>query len=337
MHAQQLGGLVRRLTLVLEDDLMGNHHLPIHELLSSMPNIQSLTIIHALEDIGKRTPLQCAVEKFVHLEEVTLREKDYELGHSYILPPMVATFFHTFLYSILKVHSGRLKALHLYTCLSLGRQVYVDIRDKTPNLRSVTFNKSIGMDLEGLFAEHTPWASGQTGRLESLTLQECRGTHADRFVENILHGVYGVQLKEVQFIRSGRYSVQIPDPPSTPVFGSIEYLCFDQINTQELSTIALIPIQELSLTCITNDAFCRLPSLLQGDSSGSGGAQLAFKGLKRLRLSSRFAPETVWKKLPAECKAAYQDLRENSLPQRGIQLTLDAPDWPFACNCSDHE
>jgi hypothetical protein len=309
----------------------------MHEMLSSMPNIQSLTIIHAREDIGKRTPLQCAVEKFVHLEEVTLQEKNYELPRPYVLWPTVMLFFHTFLRSILKVHSSRLKALHLYTCLSLDRQLYVDIRDKTPNLRLVTFNKSIGLDMEGVFAEHTPWASGQTGRLESITLRGCNGTHTDRFVENILHGVYGVQLKEVQFIRSGRYSVHIPDPPSTPVFGSIEYLCFDHINTQELSTIALIPIQELSLTCITHDAFCRLPSLLQGDSSSSGGGQLGFKGLRRLRLSPRFASETVWKKFSAECKAAYQDLRENCVPQRGIQLTLDAPDWPFACNCSDHE
>jgi len=305
-----------------------------------MPNVQSLTIVHRQQDVAKHIPLQHAVEKFAHLEEITIEEKGYNPCN--ILPPTLSvslseTFFHTFLSSVLKVHSRRLKALHLFTLLPIDPRLYIDLRDKTPNLRSITFTRNIGTNMEDLFAEPIPWASGQTGRLESLTLQGCGGTHADRFVQNILQGVYGTRLKEVRFITSGRYLVHIPDPPSTSVFASVERLHFDHINLRELSTIALLPIHDLSLTCITYDAFCRLPILLEGAPSASGGVQPGFKGLRRLRLNPKFAPEMSWEGLPMECKAAYKELRERCLPQRGIQLTLDAVVIPFICGCDDHE
>jgi len=335
-NVQQLGGLVRHLQLTLEDGLIGRNDLPIYQMLSRMPNVQSLTIVHRQQDVAKHTPLQHALEKFVRLEEVTLQEKGYNPRRTHVSTPMVSiseTFFHTFLCSVLKVHSGRLRELHLYTLLPLHPLLYIDIRDKTPNLRSVTFTTNIGTDMDDIFAEATPWASGQTGNLRSLTFLGCNGTHADRFVENILRGVYGIRLEEVRFISSGRYLVHTPAPPSTPVFKSIERLHFDHINPQELSTIALVPIEELSLTCITFDAFCRLPALLEGVPSASGGVKQGFIGLKRLRLSRKFAS----KALSTECKAAFKELHEKCLPQRGIQLTLDAVDMSFTCLCGDHE
>lgn len=333
-NAEQLGGFVRHLKLVLEGGLADNKNLPMYQILSSMPNVRSLIILHRQQDVAKRIPLQRALEKFVDLEEITLREKSYNLSRTHVSALMVAiteTFFHTFLCSVLKVHSERLRSLHLNTFLPLDPQLYIDIRDKTPNLRSVTFTTNIDVHLESVFAEATPWASGQTGNLESLTFLGCDGAHADLFVENILRGVYGVQLEEIRFICSGRYrrsGVYIPEPPSTPVFRSIKRLHFDHINLKELSIIALIPIQELSLVRIGHDAFCRLPILLEGVSSNSGGVQQAFMGLRRLRLSPKFALERLWERLPAECKAAYEALCEKSLPQRGIQLTLDAVELP---------
>jgi hypothetical protein len=305
-----------------------------------MPNVRSLTVVHRQQDVGKHTSLQHAVEKFVHLEEITIQEEDYNPCRPFASVPRVAitdTFFHTFLCSVLKVHSTRLRALHLFTLLHLDPQLYIYLRDKTPNLRAITFTGNIGTDMEGVFAEPIPWASGQTGHLESLTFQGCSGAHADRFVQNILQGAYGIRLKEVQFITSGRYLVHIPKPPSPPIFASVERLHFDHINPQELSTIALLPIQELSLTCITHDAFCRLPSLLEGGSSSSGGVQLGFRGLKRLRLNPKLASEMFREGLPTECKAAYKELHERCLPQWGIQLTLDAVVRPFNCACNNHE
>jgi hypothetical protein len=126
------------------------------------------------------------------------------------------------------------------------------------------FTTNIGTDMEDVFAGPIPWASGQMGHLECLTFLGCDGIHADIFVRDILQGAYGIHLKEVQCICSGRCLVHVPEPPSSPVFRSIERLDFDHINLQELSTIALIPVQELSLTCITYDALCRLPILLEG-------------------------------------------------------------------------
>ena len=339
-NAQQLGGLVRHLTLVLEDGLVDNNSLPIYEMLSNMPNVRSLFIVHQQQDVAKHSSTHHALEKFVHLESITLQEKEYDPTYTHVSMPTVPnteTFFHTFLCNALKVHSGRLRALHLYTLLPLDPQLYIDIRDKTPNLRAVTFTTNICLDMEGVFSEATPWASGQSGRLESLTFLGCDGIHADQFAKNVLCGVYGVWLKDVQFISSGRYIAHIPKPPSTPVFTSIERMHFDHINAQELSVIALISIEELSLTCITHDAFCRLPMHLEGDLSRCSGTRLGFMGLRRLRLSPKLATEASWKKLPAELKAVYKELRERCLPLRGIQLTLDAVDRRINCGCSDHE
>ena len=339
-NAQHLGGLVRHLGLVLEYGLADNNSLPIYKILSSMPNIQSLTIVHRQQDVAKHTPLHHAVEKFVHLEEITIQEDNYNSDNIRAAVPRVAiaeTFFHTFLCSVLRVHSRRLKALHLLTPLPLDPQLYIDLRDKTPNLRSITFTANIGVDMEGVFAEPIPWASGQMGHLENLTLRWCTGTHADRFVQNILQGVYGTHLKEVQFIGSGRYLVHIPEPPSSPVFALVERLHFDHINPQELSTIALLPIQELSLTCITHDAFSRLPIILEGGLFSPGGAQPGFRGLRRLRLNPKLASRMSQEGFPAECKAAYKELRERCLPQRGIQLTLDAVVRSLNCVCNNHE
>jgi len=294
-----------------------------------------MTIVHRQEDIAKHTSLQHVVEKFVHLEEITIQQKDYNPYESTPTVAITETFFHTFLCSVLKAHSRRLKALHLCTSLPLDPQLYIDLRDKTPNLRSVTFTTNIRADIEDVFAEPVPWASGQMGHLESLTFLGCDGTNADSFVQNLLQGAYGIRLKEVQFIRSGRYLVQIPESPSCSVFRSVESFHFDHINSQELSSIALIPIQELSLTCITYDAFCRLPTLLEGGLSNVGG--VGFRGPRKLKLSPKFASKASWERFPAECKAAYTELRERCLPQRGIQLTLDAVDRPFNCVCGNHE
>jgi len=335
-NAQQLGGFVRHLKLTLEDGLADNDNLPIYRLLSSMPNVRSLIVVHRQQDVAKHTPLQRAVEKFVHLEEVTLREKSYNPGHTHVSTPMVViadTFFHAFLCSVLRVHSERLRGFHLYTLLRIDPKLYIQLRDKTPNLRSVTFTTNIDLVMEDVFAEATPWASGQTGNLANLTFLGCNGTHANRFVENILRGVYGVQLEEIQFISSGRYIAHIPEPPSTPVFRSIVRMHFDHVTREELIVIAVVPIQELSLTRITYHAFCHLPVLLERVSSNYGGG---FMGLRRLRLSAKFASEILWEMVPSQCKATYERLREKCLPQRCIQLTLDAADRPIICTCSDH-
>lgn len=339
-NARHLGGFVRHLRLIIEDGLADNDGLPIYELLSSMPNVQYLTIVHHRQDVAKHTPLQHAVEKFLRLEGIIIKERSYNPNNIRTSTRRVAiaeTFFHTFLCRVLKVHSMRLRALHLYTLLPLDPQLYIDLRDKTPNLRSVTFTTNIGTDLEDVFAEPNSWASGQLGHLENLTFLTCSGTHADKLVQNILRGAYGSRLKEVRFICSGRYLVHIPEPPSSQVFESLERLHFDHVNLQELSTIALLPIQELSLTRINHDAFCKLPTLLEGAPSTSGGVRLGFRGLRRLRLNSKLAYEMSQIRFPAKCRAAYKELRERSLPQRGIQLSLDAVVSQFHCGCNSHE
>ena len=310
---------------MLEDDLVDNNDLPIYALLESMPNVQSLTIIHRQQDVAKHTPLQRAVEKFVRLEEVIIEEKDYDPINIQESTPIVAiteTFFHIFLSRVLEEHGRRLRELHLYTLLPLHPLLYLDLRDKTSNLRSITFTTNISTDTEDVFSEPTPWASGQLGHLENLTFQSCSGTNIHRLVQNILQGVYGRRLKRVQIICSGDYLSHIPEPPSLQDFVSLERLHVDYINLEELSTIAFLPIRDLSLMHITHNAFCRLPMLLEGSSSSSGEVQPGFRGLKRLRLDPTFVHEIQGSS--GECKAAYEELLERSLPKRDIRLSLDA-------------
>ena len=336
-NAQHLGGLVRHLRLILEDDLVDNNYLPIYGLLASMPNVQSLTIIHGRQDVAKHTPLQQAVEKFMRLEKVTIQEMSYNPDDIYESTPTVTiteTFFHIFLGRVLEVHSRRLRALHLYTLLPLHPLLYLNLRDKTPNLQSITFTTNIGTDMADIFSEPTPWASGQLGHLENLTFQGCSGTNTDRLVRNILQGVYGRRLKKVRFMCSGEYLSHIPEPPTLQVFASLEHLQVDYINLQELSTIAFLPIQELSLTHLTQDAFCRLPMLLEGGSSSSGGVQPGFRGLKRLRLDPKVVHKICRVVTSGECKAAYEELLERVLPRRCIQLSLDAVVTPINMRCS---
>ena len=205
-NAQHLGGLVRRLKLILEDGIVDNNNLPIWELLSSMPNVKSLTIIYEREDVAKHTPLQQAVEKFVHLKEVTIQDSGYNPNDIFAPTPRVAiteTFFHIFLSRVLEVHSRHLRALHLCTRLPLHPLLYRNLRDKTANLRSITFTSNIGTDMEDVFAKPIPWASGRLGHLESLTFQRCSGVHPNQLAQNILQGVYGGCLKEVRSAYNG--------------------------------------------------------------------------------------------------------------------------------------
>ena len=326
-NAQHLGGLVRHLRLILKDDIVDNNDLPICELLSSMKNVRSLTIVHRRHDVAKHTPLQQAVEKLVRLEEVTIQEKVLNsIKLSALRVVITETFFHIFLARVLEVHSRHLRALHLCTRLPLHPLLYRNLRDKTPNLRSITFTSNIGTDMEDVFAEPIPWASGQLGHLESLTFRGCLGIHAGRVVQNILQGVYGRRLKKVHFVYSGERLAHIPEPPSFQVFASLERLHYSFVDLQVLSTIALLPIQDLSITYITDDAFCRLPMLLEGVLSSFGGKQPGFRGLKRLRLDEDYAHESFLERHTAEWRAAYRELRERSLPQRGIQLSLDVVD-----------
>ena len=303
-----------------------------------MPNVQSLIIIHQRQDVAKHTPLQQAVEKFVRLEEITIEEDEYSPTYIRTYSPGIgsptpwptyprsdatATFFHIFLHRVLEVHIRRLRAIHLHTCLPLHPQLFINLRDKALNLRSITFTDNIDAGMEDMFEEPIPWASAQLGHLENLTFRRCSGIDADRLVQNILQGVYGRRLKRVQSIQNGGRVVHVPKPPSSQVFASLERLHYFRINLRELSTIALLPIQDLSLTYITKKAFRKLPMLLEGVSSSSRGRQPGFRGLRRLRLNPNYESEMFLKMLPAKCQAVYKELCERILPQRGIRLSLD--------------
>jgi hypothetical protein len=305
---------------------------PVYRVLAYMPNVQSLSVY--CEGSKHHTPLLHAISKFQRLEEVTLEGWCSSSALDWMdSPHVLSTFLHKLLHTVLDFHSIRLKALHIYTRLHLNNAIYGRIRDETPNLRSVTFTGNITVQLQEQFASNTPWASGETGSLESLTLQDCGGVHSGSFAMNLLRGVYGTQLKSVQIIACGAFTdIPFSPPRSTPTNVSITRFQIDHPTAWELEALASIPAQELSLTLLRPENFVQLPMLLGGSTEGNQG----FKGLKVLRLNPAVALCGAWDSFTAESKVAYSELTEVCLPQRGIQLRLDAAACPGICTSHPH-
>ena len=324
----------------MEEGLSDNEEQPIYDILWHMPYIRSLTVIHEREDIANHTPLLQALDQFQHLEVITLQEKHYNPAFPYLTDPDVEvsqTFFHNFLKNVLIVHGLRLQGLHIYTLLSVNRDLYVMIRDRTPNLRSVTFSGNITVALREEFRDPTPWASGQTGSLKSLILDTCEGGHAGYFAQNVLRGVYGTRLIEAGVIACGADDdeVFVPSAPIPPL-GSIDHFYIDHMFLWETEALSRIPVRELSFTRLIPDNFIQLPTLLSPAPSASDCTRVGFSGLKRLRLARKVATPEAWEDYPEECKAAYEALKDRYLPQRGIQLSLDAKEWPDPCTAHTH-
>lgn len=335
-HHQQLsdttsevGPLVHDLTLVVNDDTNDEEEeQPIHQILSQLPNVRSLTVVHYREDVADHAILHQLVRKFSHLEEVTFYEEDYEpywcLPHSWA--ELTSTFFHRFLHTTLEVHGNQLRGLHIYTLLLLDKDIYLTIRDNTPNLRSITFTANIDSSLHGLFTDSTPWVSGITASLDQMRLQSCRGAHMGHFARDVLDGVYGTSLKEVTTIACG-----LPDdedipyipPVGTPAQASINRLRIDHFVLWELLAMSFIPVRDLSLTQICPLSFLELPILLEKRSSSQNAVYLAFPGLEQLRLSPKLASQEEVANLDEEIRHALEELREVCL-RRGVSLSLDA-------------
>jgi len=192
----------------------------------------------------------------------------------------------------------------------------------------VSFTASIDVQLQEVFEDSTPWASGKTGSLEYLTIYKCRGVDAGAFVRNALRGTYGTRLRDAKLISSG---VDIPDIPlaSTPVLASVERLHFDHSVAWEISALSLIPIQDLTLTRMRFDAFVELSIRLTEGLSDSGN--IGFNGLKRLRLNPNLASAEAWEEFTDEVRDAYARLKE-VCSQRDIRLSFDAEVLRSACD-----
>jgi hypothetical protein len=322
------GGLVRELSLILENQPSDEDTRSLCQTLLQMPDIRSLTVVHERDDVSNHAALQQAIRGFASLRVITLREARFDLGFRGALGWNVdvsTTFFHNFLRTVLTIHAN-LEGIHMCTLLPLHPLLYVKIREGTPNLRAITFTAGIDSGLGGLFAKPTPWVSGQSGCLENLTIYKCHGVHAGSLVRNILGGTYGTRLKEVKVIASGE---DTPDtrPFPDPVVMSVERWTWDHLSPREASAISRIPVRDLSLTAIFNDAFLQLPTLLaDGLSNPDGSKVVAFRGLERLRLSPKLALSEALLDPLSAIGRAYKELEEACV-RRGIRLSLDAIVW----------
>ena len=222
---------------------------------------------------------------------------------------------------IVGLYGHRLKALHLYTLLPLTEDLYIKIRDFTPNLRHITFTGNIPVELRHRFSEPTLWASGKTGSLESLMLHNCGGVHAGDFARNVLYGVYGNHLKSIGLIACG-HPTDVPSVPaaSTPGQAMVDCLHLDHMWGFELEAMSRIPVQDFSLTRLLPEDLLRLPVLLVK----------GFAGMTKLRFIPRLASIEVWEEISKATGDAHKELQERC-SHRGIQLSFDAVAWPNAC------
>ena len=327
----EVGPFVHHLTLVASEDIDDEDDQPIHQILSQLPNVRSLTLIHDREDVAEHSVLHQLVRKFSHLGEVTFYEQYYE--PEWNLPDsdaeLTSTFFHRFLDTILRVHGNHLRELHIYTLLLLDQDIYLAIRDNAPNLRSLTFTANIDRSLHELFTDSTPWVSGITASLDKIRLQSCQGVHMGHFARDVLDGVYGTSLEEVSTIACG-----LPDqedtpyipPVGTPAQASINRLRIDHFLLWELTAMSSIPVRELSLTQFCPQSFAEFPILLEKRSPRANGAYLAFPGLEQLRLSPSLELQEVVARLNDRDKHAFKELKEVCF-RRGVALSLDAEEY----------
>ena len=324
-RAQGFGEFVHELRFTLKSGSTDGKNSQVYQMLAKMPNIRAITVIHKREDIASHTALLTTITQLLQFESLTLQEKNYHPAFNHLPLQHVGvarTFFHQFLHNVVNLHGHRLKALHLFTLLPLSEDLYIKIRDFTPNLQQITFAGSIGVELLRQFSEPIVWASGETGSLESLTLHTCTGVHASNFTQNVIRGVYGNHLKSVCLIACGYSITDIPSAitASTPNQVTVDRLHLDHMAGWELEALSLISVQELSLTTLFPSDLLRLPALLA----------MGFVGMRKMRLIPRLAALEAWENVSKEAGGGYKELQARCL-QRGVQLSFDAVAWPNAC------
>jgi len=329
-NVQGLGELVRELRFTLESGGTDGKESRVYQMLAKMPNIRAITVIHEREDIASHTALLTTINQFYQFERLTLQEKHHNPTSAYLPPPHLEvpqTFFHQFLHNVVKFHGHRLKSLHLFTLLRLSGDLYIKIRDSTPNLRQLTLGCGIGVELRAQFFKPILWASGKTGSLESLTLHNFPGVYVGSFALNVIRGAYGNHLKSVRLVASGVTKTDIPSIPtaSSPAQATVDCLHVDYISGWELQGLSLIPVQDLSLRLLFPSDILELPALLA----------IGFAGMRKLRLSPGMDSLEAWENLSKEAGRAFKEVQERCL-HRGVQLSFDAVTWPNACIAHVH-
>ena len=327
---QRVGELVHELRFTLKGGSTDDQNFRVYRMLAKMPNIRAVSVVHEREDTASHTAFLTTINQLLQFESLTLQEKNYNPAFN-SLPfrrvEVAQTFFHQFLHKVVKLHGHRLTALHLFTLLPLSDDLYIKIRDSTPNLREITIVGSIGVELRGRFSEPILWASGKTGSLESLMLHTCAGVHAGSFTQNVICGAYGHHLKSVCLVACGYSRTDVPSVPtaSTPAQATVHCLHLDHMSGWELEALSFIPVQELSLTRLLPGDVLQLPALLT----------TGFYGMREMRLIPRMASLEAWEDVSKEAGGVYKDVQERCL-QRGVQLSFDAVAWPNACFAHMH-
>ena len=327
---QAVGELVHEFKVTLQPGSTDDKKSRVYQMLAKMPNIRALTVIHRREDTAGHDTFLSTINQFPQIESLTLQEWHYNPAFNSLPPPGVEvsqTFFHQFLHKVVEIHGHRLKVLHLSTLLPLSEDLYIKIRDFIPNLRQITLNGSVNAELHDQFSKPILWASGKTGSLESLTLNNCAGVHPGHFALNVIHGAYGNHLKSVRLIACGyTHGGPHPFPPaSTPVQATVDRLHLDHLYGWELKALSLIPVQDLSLTTLFPVDILQLPALLA----------TGFVGMRKMRLIPRMASLESWENVSKEGGVVYKEVQQRCL-DRGVQLSFDAVAWPNACTWHEH-
>ena len=329
-NAREVGVFVHAFTFNLARGSTDGEIFRVYYMLAQMPNVRTIDVIHEREGISSHTAFLTIIDSFSHLESVTLLEQNYHPAYNYLPYRNVEvseTFFHRFLHKAVDVHGHRLKHLNLRVLLPLNEDLYIKIRDFTPNLQSIGLSGNIGVELRDMFSEPVLWASGRTGSLESINLYSCAGVHARNFTQNVLLGAYGSHLKLIRLVACGYSQTDIPSVPaaSTPAQARVNHLHLDHMSGWELEALSRIPVQDLSLTRLLPDDILQLPALLVS----------GFAGMRSMSMNPQMGVPEAWEKISKASGDAYKEIQERCA-QRKVKMSFDAFVWPNACNAHEH-
>ena len=329
-NARELGVFVHKLTFTLARGSTDDEIFRVYYMLAQMPNVRTIYVYHEREDLSSHTAFLSVFDNFSHLESITLLEKHYNPAYNYLPYRYVEvsdTFFHQFLHNAVDVHGHRLKHLSLSTLLPLNEDLYIKIRDFTPNLQSIALSGNIDVELRDQFSEPVLWASGRTGSLKNINLHNCAGVHASNFTQNVLLGAYGSHLRLIRLVACGYSQTDIPSVPaaSTPAQARADYLHLDHMSGWELEALSRIPVRDLTLTRLLPDDILQLPALLVS----------GFAGMRSMSMNPKMGVPEAWEKISKASGDAYKEIQERCA-QRKIKMGFDAFAWPNACNAHVH-
>ena len=165
----------------------------IIDILSGTSQLQTLTITYGKYDFvpSFHSLLLDVIPRLSAMTSITFKEAaPPKFGsNSDVLFENCSKHVVNHLLAAMLTHHGRnLRSIRLFGTLKIDRSLFVQLRDHTPNLRTLGVRRTLSVELGPLFREPKPWSSAAT--LQTLIVIQC-GIHSEYLATQLAHGVFG--------------------------------------------------------------------------------------------------------------------------------------------------